>query len=180
MKKPCLNPDMQEDGKEMFFSFQVEESGAFMVLDTRERGSQLIVLKGVLQVKMLMEAKRKDLLLQGKYVGKTDVKDLLTHQEYTLRAVELFFVMVISRILSVVLWKDSGEVVHWGEIAEVLCSDSCKNIPALASMPVICRNVHFRSSVFIYALRILDFHFGTTYREGGSRGHFNHYTLEIL
>lgn len=56
-----------------------------------------------------------------------------------------------------------------GGILEVLCSDSCINIPGLASMPVTCRNVHFRSSVFIFAPKRLQF--GTTYREGGSRGH---------
>lgn len=73
------------------------------------------------------------------------------------------------------LWFLGKILVRWsfvvaGEILEVLFSDSCKNIPTLASMPVIYRNVHFTSSVFIYAVRMLDFHFGTTY----TKGHFNH------
>lgn len=38
-----------------------------------------MVLKGVLQVKMLIKAERTDLILQGKYVGKIDTKDLLAH-----------------------------------------------------------------------------------------------------
>ena len=50
----------------MFFSFQIEESRVFMVMDTRKRESQLMVLKGVLQVKMLIKAKGKDWILQGK------------------------------------------------------------------------------------------------------------------
>lgn len=39
MKRHCLNAGMWEDGERNFFSFQIEESRVFMVLDTRERGS---------------------------------------------------------------------------------------------------------------------------------------------
>lgn len=108
--------------------------------------------------------------------GRTNIKDLLVHWEYALRAVELFFWGVGGYgHFKDPLWFLGKILVRWsfvvaGEILEVLFSDSCKNIPTLASMPVIYRNVHFTSSVFIYAVRMLDFHFGTTY----TKGHFNH------
>lgn len=70
---------------------------------------------------MLIKAKRTDLILQGKYVGKTDRTDLLT-----LRAKNLFLV-AISRFLiwfmeslSLVLGNILVRWSIWG-ILEVLC-----------------------------------------------------------
>lgn len=97
-----------------------------------------MVLKGVLQVKMLIKAERTDLILQGKYVGKIDTKDLLAHlgvcpQDYGTiscygHSKDPFFG---SR-------EDSGQVVHLRESQKSCVLTAAKNVQVFASMPMRC------------------------------------------
>lgn len=65
-------------------------------------------------------------------------------------------------------------------ILEVLYCDSCKNIQAFASSPVIYGNMQFiPRALMCLHYRMFDFGFGTKYRKEDSRSHFDHYTLEI-
>lgn len=138
-----------------------------------------MVLKGVLQVKMLIKAGRTDLILQGKYVGKIDTKDLLAHlgvcpQDY--RAISCYG---HSKDPFFGSREDSGQVVQLRESQK-----SCVLTAAEMSRFFFCFHAYkmcisdlLSSSVYY---RMPDFHFGTKYRGRGSRGHFDHYALEIL
>lgn len=180
MKRNCLNPGMWEDGGRIFF---------FLLSNWRIQciygsGCQIKkelanVLKDVLQVKMLIKAQRTDLILSK-----------VCRKDWHKRFIDPFRSMPLGLSCYFLLWQFLGSFLWFmGRIwlggllvgiLEVLYCDSCKNIQAFASLPVIYRNVQFKSCPLMCLYnRMFDLCFGTKYRKEGSRSHFDHYTSEI-